>query len=286
MAAVGPIAIIVGVLGTLAFIVSSYWAPITAQAATFGNRFRDGLELAGMRIEPSRYGFGAIAIGAAVWTGLIVLLHPGLVIGLLFLALCAGMTIYGAGWYVRYRRRSRISRFQEQLEQALRSLAGGIRVGLGLRQAFVMTAQETRNPVKTEFTRVVGLTNLGVSMLDAFDQMAARMTNPETAMLARILRVQSQTGGNLGGILVGLADTIRDRRRLLRRVSAITAQGRATGWLLGLLPVALGAFLAVAEPSLRESMLFTPIGRVFLGVALALDGLALFTIMKIVKIDP
>ncbi len=83
-------------------------------------------------------------------------------------------------------------------------------------------------------------------------------------MLARVLRVQSQTGGNLGSVLVGLADTIRDRRRLLRRVSAITAQGRATGWLLGLLPVALGAFLAVAEPTLRESMLFTPVGQLFL----------------------
>ncbi len=105
-------------------------------------------------------------------------------------------------------------------------------------------------------------------------------------MLARILRVQSQTGGNLGSILVGLADTIRDRRRLLRRVSAITAQGRATGWRLGLLPVALGGFLVVAEPTLREAMLFTPLGEFFLAVALGLDALSIFSIMKIVQIDP
>ena len=184
------------------------------------------------------------------------------------------------------RRLQLVAAFQDQLEQALRSLAGGVRVGLGIRQAFIMTAEECRNPVKTEFTRVVGLSNVGVSLLDAFDQMAARMTNPETAMLARVLRVQSQTGGNLAGILAGLADTIRDRRRLLRRVNAITAQGRATGWLLGLLPVTLGGFLIVAEPTLREAMLFTTVGQLFLGIALGLDALSIFSIMKIVQIDP
>jgi tight adherence protein B len=116
--------------------------------------------------------------------------------------------------------------------------------------------------------------------------MAARMTNPETAMLARVLRVQTQTGGNLGSILTGLADTIRDRRRLLRKVGVITAQGRATGWLLGLMPIGLGGFLVIAEPALRDAMLFTTLGQLFLGVALALDALSILSIMKIVQIDP
>lgn len=286
MGALGPVAIIFGMLGALACLVAYFWVPISERVANFGNRFRTDLELAGMRTEPERYGFITIGIGAAAWTFSILLLRPGILLGLVLLALWGGLTIYGAGWYVKYRRKRRVTQFQDQLEQALRTLAGGVRVGLGIRQAFVMTAEESRNPVKTEFTRVVGLNNVGVSILDAFDQMAARMTNPETAMLARVLRVQSQTGGNLGGILSGLADTIRDRRRLLRRVSAITAQGRATGWLLGLLPVALGGFLVVAEPTLREAMLFTPLGQVFLGIALGLDALSIFSIMKIVQIDP
>jgi tight adherence protein B len=286
MVALAPLAIIIGLLGTSALIVVSFWGPIAAHITTFGNGYRTGIELAGIGIEPQNYGFVAIGIGAAVWTASILLLRPGIVFGILLLPICAGMTFYGAGWYVKHRRNGRIAKFQDQLEQALRTLAGGVRVGLGIRQAFVMTAEASRDPVKTEFMRVVGLNNVGVSILDAFDQMATRMTNPETAMLARVLRVQSQTGGNLGSILVGLANTIRDRRRLLRRVSAITAQGRATGWLLGLLPVALGGFLVVAEPTLREAMLFTPLGQVFLVTALGLDALSIFSIMKIVQIDP
>jgi len=286
VAIIAPIAIIFGILGAGAFVITSFWDPISAYVENFGNGFRSGLELAGMRVDPQRYVIVAFGIGAAVWTALILLLRPGILMGIVLLALCAGMTAWGAGWFVRFRRARRIAAFQDQMEQALRALAGGVRVGLGIRQAFVMVAQESHEPVKSEFTRVVGLSNVGVSLLDAFDQMAARMTNPETAMLARVLRVQSQTGGNLGAVLIGLADTIRDRRRLMRRVSGITAQGRATGWLLGLLPVALGTFLALFEPTLRNAMLFTPVGQLFLGVALFLDALSIFSIMKIVQIDP
>jgi tight adherence protein B len=286
MGAIAPLVIILGILGTIAFVVASYWDVLFARIAAFGDGFRSDLELSGMHTEPQTYAMVVIGIGAAAWTASILLLRPGLVFGVLLFAVFGMFTIFGAGWYVRRRRKGRVTKFQDQLEQALRTLAGGVRVGLGIRQAFMMTAEESRDPVKGEFMRVVGLSNVGVSMLDAFDQMAARMTNPETKMLARILRVQSQTGGNLGGILTGLADTIRDRRRLLRRVSAITAQGRATGWLLGLLPIALGGFLVVAEPTLRASMLFTPVGQLFLGVALLLDALSIFSIMKIVEIDP
>jgi tight adherence protein B len=286
MVALAPIAIIFGVLGSCAFLVASFWSSISTRITAFGDGFRSDLELAGMRTEPQKYGLEMIGIGAAAWTASIFLFRPNLLLGLVLLALCGGLTVYGATWFVRFRRKRRVRAFQDQLEQALRTLAGGVRVGLGTRQAFVMTAAESRDPVKSEFTRVVGLNNLGVGILDAFDQMAVRMTNPETTMLARVLRVQSQTGGNLGGILISLADTIRDRRRLLRRVSAITAQGRATGWLLGLLPIALGLFLVVAEPTLRTAMLFTPVGQLFLGIALGLDALSIISIMKIVQIDP
>lgn len=286
MAALGELAILFGVLGTAAFLIVAFWAPILERVTTFGDGFKNGLELAGMQIKPQRYGMISIGIGAAAWTASILLLRPNPLVGVLLFVIVAGLTSYGASWYVDMRRRRRITQFQDQLEQALRALAGGVRVGLGIRQAFVMTADESHNPIKAEFTRVIGLSNLGVSILDAFDQMAARMTNPETAMLARVLRVQAQTGGNLAGVLINLADTIRDRRRLLRRVSAVTAQGRATGWLLGLLPIALGLFLIVAEPTLRQSMLFTPLGQVFLGLALGLDALSIFSIMKIVQIDP
>jgi tight adherence protein B len=124
-----------------------------------------------------------------------------------------------------------------------------------------------------------------LSVLDAFDQLALRMTNTETVVLARVVRVQAQSGGDLGSVLEGLAGTIRDRRRLRRRVTAITAQGRATAWLLGLLPLIVGAFV-FTQGDLREAMIDTTLGRLFLGIALGLDALAIYSLGKIARIDP
>jgi len=93
--------------------------------------------------------------------------------------------------------------------------------------------------------------------------------------------VQSQTGGDLGSVLEGLAGTIRDRRRLRRRVSAITAQGRATAWLLGLLPLAVGLFV-LSQADLRAAMLDTVVGRIFLAIALGLDALAVISLGSVV----
>jgi tight adherence protein B len=148
-----------------------------------------------------------------------------------------------------------------------------------------MVAEQSREPARYEFTRMIGLTNMGVSIFDAFDQLALRMTNPETAILSRIIRVQAQTGGDLASVLENLADTIRDRRRLARRISGITAQGRATGWLLGLIPIGVGLFLIVAEPQLRDSSLHTTIGQFFLATSLGLDGLAIFTLLRITNLN-
>ena len=82
-----------------------------------------------------------------------------------------------------------------------------------------------------------------------------------------------------------MAGTIRDRRRLRRRVKAITAQGRATAWLLGMLPLVIGAFIA-SQDELRDPMLHSLVGQVLLAIALGLDALAIFCLVRITSIDP
>lgn len=285
MAAVAPMAILLGVLAAIGLVCASFWEPISARFEKFGARFAVDLDAAGMRIAPQHFAFVLAGVALTLWVGLLAFFHPSLVVAILLLAACAGFTLFGGRSHLRSRRTKRIAMFQDQLEGALRTLSGGVRVGLGIRQALVLTSEQSREPVKTEFMRVVGLSNLGWSILDAFDQMAARMTNTETAVLARVIRVQAQTGGDLGSVLDGLAGTIRDRRRLRRRVKAITAQGRATAWLLGLLPLAIGGFVA-SQDELRDAMLGTLIGQFFLGLAMALDGLAIFSLVRITKIDP
>ncbi|MFN2459238.1 MAG: type II secretion system F family protein [Candidatus Velthaea sp.] len=285
MAALAPYAILGGAVGAIALLFAGLWEPLFARAGKVGVRFTAGLEAAGMKTEPQQFVLVLAGTGLAVWIALLLVIRPTPLVAVVLLVAMLACTAYAGRLYLRRRCAKRIEAFRDQLEGALRTLAGGVRVGLGIRQALVLTSEQSREPAKSEFMRVVGLSNVGLSILDAFDQLALRMTNTETAVLARVIRVQSQTGGDLGSVLEGLAGTIRDRRRLRRRVSAITAQGRATAWLLGLLPLAVGAFV-LTQAELRDAMLGSIIGRTFLGIALFLDALAVFTLGKIARIDP
>jgi tight adherence protein B len=284
MAAVAPLAILLGAVAAIGLLFASFSEPLFARVGRFGTRFAIDLEAAGMRIEPQHFVFVLVGVSIATWVVAMLLVRPGPVVALLLLLACLGFTAAGGPLYLRRRRVRRIVAFADQLEGALRTLAGGVRVGLGIRQALVLTSEQSREPARSEFMRVVGLSSLGISILDAFDQLAARMTNTETAVLARVIRVQAQTGGDLGSVLEGLAGTIRDRRRLRRRISAVTAQGRATAWLLGLLPVGVGGFV-MTQPELRDAALFTPIGQILLAISLGLDGLAIFALFRITKLD-
>lgn len=167
----------------------------------------------------------------------------------------------------------------------MRSLAGGVRVGLGLRQGLVYVAENVPDPARKELMRVIGLANLGTSVLDALDELGRRFASPETQMMARVIRVQSDAGGDLAGVLDGLADTIRDRRRLDRRVKSLTAQSRATGWVLGLLPLGMCAFLLTTQPEMRDAALFTGIGRGALLLGFGLDAAAVYALARITRFD-
>ena len=269
----------------MAAVAPAIWKPFAARVNVYAQRYAGNLEAAGLEISPARILAAVAAAAAILWLGLLVALRPDPALGLLLLVPCSALCALGGRIYLGRKRAKRIEAFREQLEGALRTLAGSVRVGLGIRQALVLTSEQSREPAKSEFMRVVALSNLGLSVLDAFDQLALRMPNSETAVLARVIRVQAQTGGDLGSVLEGLAGTIRDRRRLRRRVSAVTAQGRATAWLLGLLPIAVGLFV-LSQVELRDAMLNTGLGRVLLAVALGLDALAVGTLGKIARIDP
>jgi tight adherence protein B len=285
MAALTPLAVIILGIAAAMVLFTSSWTPISRRIEGFANSFSGDMEIVGMTIAPARLVFIVVGAGLALWLVVLVTLSPPLLLGVGLLIACIGGALFFARTYVERRKAGRIAKFQDQLEGSLRTIAGGLRVGLGIQQAIVMVGEQSRDPARYEFTRVIGLTNMGMSIFDAFDQLAQRMSNPETGMLARVIRVQAQTGGDLASVLENLADTIRDRRRLTRRVSAITAQGRATGWLLGLIPIGVGLFLVVAEPQLRDASLHTPLGQIFLATSLGLDALAIVTLMQLTKLN-
>ena len=79
------------------------------------------------------------------------------------------------------------------------------------------------------------------------------------------IRIQREVGGNLAELLVTVAETMTERERLRRDVNALTAEGKISAIVLGLLPVGLGLFIYTANPGYMDPLFEETIGKIMLG---------------------
>ncbi len=259
-----PYVIFLGVAGVVALVFVSLWERIVELLSPLTAGYRRDLERAGIQVKAEELVFGIIGFAVIMWGAILLLTHPNPLIGAAELLGCGVLAFYSASVWVQGRIKKRLRLFNEQLEIALRLMSSGLRVGLGLRQALTTVVQEMPEPARIEFGRVLGQTSIGVSIYDALDQLSGRMPSNELTMMAKAIRVQSQTGGNLGHVLEVLAETIKQRRKITRKVRALTSEARASGYVITALPIFVGGFILVAEPHMRGSLFGTLIGRLSL----------------------
>ena len=248
-------------------------------------RLNELLDRAGVHQSPQELGIGLVVVAVVLWLAVTFVMHPLPLVGALMLPLCAAVASLGFWMVLQMKLRKRLETFVQQLELALRLIGSGVRIGLGLRQALTMVIEEMPDPARYEYMRVIGQTNIGVSVYDALDSLAQRMPGNETMMMARAIRIQSQTGGDLGKILEHLANTIKDRRRIQRKIKAMTAEGRASAGILSALPPFLTIFISITEPSMGHALWFTTVGHVSLLIVVVLVILGVFTLLRMLKVD-
>ena len=70
------------------------------------------------------------------------------------------------------------------------------------------------------------------------------------------VNIQREVGGNLAEILDNVADTLRERAMLRRQIRVLTAEGRLSAWVLGLLPFAIALYMFAVNPD-YIGLLFT-----------------------------
>jgi tight adherence protein B len=97
--------------------------------------------------------------------------------------------------------------------------------------------------------------------------------------------VQRETGGNLSQVLDNLSSVMRDRFRVNRQLRVLTAQGRLTGWILGVSPIIVMLGMAVWAPAQVEMLVSDPLGNRMLVAAATLQSIGLFLIRRINRVE-
>jgi tight adherence protein B len=209
-----------------------------------------------------------------------LLLTHRLLPALLFMGV-AGPIPYG---FVVFRKHQRMKSFSEEFPDALDLLVSGLRAGLSFAAAMQIVAEESPEPVRTEFAVTVEEQALGLDFRESLLNLTRRVDSMDLRFFVTAVILQRETGGNLAEILENTAELIRDRFRILGDIATFTAQGKLTGAILVALPTAIGLFTFALTPEYFRPMMEAPEGRLALWGAGLMQLAGILVIRRIVNI--
>lgn len=156
--------------------------------------------------------------------------------------------------WLRDKAKKRISLFEEQLPDALDLIVRSLRVGHPMTASVAIVAREMPDPLGTEFGLISDESTYGMALTEALDRLAERMPVPDLRFLAIAMHIQQTSGGNLAEVLEGLSRVIRARFKLFRKVKAITAEARWSGWFLSIFPILALLMVQVVQPTYYDDV--------------------------------
>lgn len=179
----------------------------------------------------------------------------------------------------------RRKRFVYQLPDALLALSSALRAGCNLTRGLELMAERQPAPLSQELSVVLSEQRLGRPLAASLNDLRHRVGAPELDLMNTAMNVSRRVGGNLADTLESLARTLQEKAHVEGKIDALTAMGRAQGWVVGLLPIFIGLVLYRQQPG-RMSLLFTQwYGWIVLAVVAAMMTVAAWMIRKIVRID-
>ncbi|MEX2236487.1 MAG: type II secretion system F family protein [Dehalococcoidia bacterium] len=197
----------------------------------------------------------------------------------------AGVGYFVPRFWLSFKKNGRINKLNRQLPEAIQLVASSLKAGFALLQAFEAAADRAPQPMAGELTRMIRDVTLGANMEDAIVAWGQRIPGPDLDIVINAILVQRTVGGNLGEILDTVGETMRQRERLKGEISALTAQQRLSGIVVGVLPIAVGGFITVVNPEYMSPMFNEPLGKVILVVAGFMEIASFFVIKKILDIE-
>lgn len=178
----------------------------------------------------------------------------------------------------------RVQKFNSQIGDSLVVMSNSLRAGFSFLQAMELVSREMPAPISVEFGRTLREMNLGTPTEEALVGLTKRIESEDLDLVITAVLIQRQVGGNLAEVLDGISHTIRERIRIKGEIRTLTAQGRISGMIVGVLPLAIGLILSVINPKYVGTLFVNPIGWVMMTVGVISMTIGIALIKKIVDI--
>jgi len=237
------------------------------------------LARAGLNWRPSE--FGAAWVGTSAVLALVGWLLYGAV------GAVAGVALVSLGslLVLKVMETRRLRRFESQLPDALMLIASSLRSGYGILRAMQAVRDEMTPPISVEFARVLDETNVGVALPDALAHLVQRVPLRDLDIAVTAILIQLDVGGNLAEVMEIVASTVRERQRIQAEVDTLTAEGRLSGVILFILPLAMAFVLTMLNRPYMSALFSTTLGHLLIASAAVLQILGGLVITRMLRLD-
>jgi tight adherence protein B len=234
--------------------------PITSVARPMlrgqrGGQLQVELNRAGLTIKAAE--FAVIRAASAFVVAALAFLRFG---NILILLVGAVVGYFIPAFWLKRRQAKRRAAFEGSLGDTVVLIANGVKAGYSIQQAFASVAEGGRPPLSEEVARIIRETSLGLDLEDALQHANTRLASKDFDLVVTAILIHRTVGGNLAEVLDKISETIRERVRVHGEVRVLTAQARASGYIITALPFAVGAILTFISPGFELPLFQSPLG--------------------------
>jgi tight adherence protein B len=183
------------------------------------------------------------------------------------------------------KRAQRMTRFEEQLPDALDVIKRALQAGHPFSQCLKLVSEDMEQPISREFELVFSEVSYGGDVRRAMHGLLERIPSVSVMALVTAVLVQKETGGNLAETMERITVVIRSRFKLARRVRTLSAEGRLSAWILALVPLVLFATMWITTPDYLPMLTKEPLGRKLIMAAVPVALTGILWIRRIIRIQ-
>ncbi|MBQ2259985.1 MAG: type II secretion system F family protein [Loktanella sp.] len=202
-------------------------------------------------------------------------------------ALSSGTLAAGAGssLWLRAAHTRRLTEIVAHLPEALDAFARGLKAGRPVADALGLVIESTPAPLSDELGRARDMLSVGHDLAETLRRLAERVAVPEVRFFSVATQLQAETGGNLVETIENLADQLRQRRAMRKKIRALSAEAKASALILSILPFAVAALLLVINPPYLMPLVADPRGLSMTGLGLISLTTGIIVLSRMGRLD-
>jgi tight adherence protein B len=188
-------------------------------------------------------------------------------------------------WILSFLKKRREAKFLAGFPDAVDVIVRGIKSGLPLMDCLKVIANDSQEPVKTEFRAIIESQAVGLPLGEACLKLYERMPVAEANFFGIVISIQQKAGGNLSEALGNLSRVLRDRKKMKAKIQAMSMEAKASGAIIAALPFVVMGLVYLTSPEYITLLFTQKLGNLLLAASAVWMSLGVFVMRKMINFD-